>query len=275
MKFRLFAELGLEIFLRFATPTHSLSDNWFYTFNSADVMSRHPYPDEDYLIGNNYFPINGGLLINSLDTYLHIFPDFPIGAGMPDRDSFELHLHRNPYADDDLGIGEYYGEYSPAEHSFLFGFTDLKPKKIWKEYLQYKTSPLVFFKGLGNSLVSELENSEKNSDKWEYQTEYSLVNEDKCAYLSSIVVREDDMICRIMNICDQTITPEFDAFTILEELNALGGELENRRTVTAQGELEFTMNENSGRNMIQYPKCDQTGLIKPFSFNTYRIELNS
>ena len=238
-------------------------------------MSRHPYPNETYLTGENYFPINGGLLIESLDSYLHIFPEFPLGAGMPNQESFELHLHRNPDKDDDLGIGVYYGEYSPAEHSLLFGFTDLQPHKIWEKYLKNKASPQIFFKGYHNTITELLENAEKNTEKWEYDTDYSLINEDKCAYISSIVQRHDDMICRIMNICDYPINPSFNSFTLEEELNTLGGTAYKRQNAVAEGELEFSINDNSGRNFVQYPKSDEDGLIQPFNLNTYRIKRSS
>ena len=272
LKFRLYAELGLEVFLKFNTREHSQSDNWFYTFNSADIMSRHPFPDQHDLIGDNYFPINGGLFIENLNTFLHIYPDFPLGAGMPDSSSFQLHLHRNPYADDDLGLDVYYGEYSSAEHSLLFGFTELKPSKIWEIYLENKASPQVFFIGTGTTLTLDLQTAEKNEGKWEFETEYSLINEDKCAYLSSLNIVNNETIARILNVCDKTISPEFDQFVLLDERNTLGGKIEDRKSAKESGILEFTINQNSGKNFVQYPKCENEGLIKPFHLNTYTID---
>lgn len=275
LKFKSYAELGLEIFLNFQTVTHSQADDWFYTFNTADIMSRHPYPEDPYLIGDNYFPINGGLFVKSHDTFLHVYPDYPLGAGMPDSHSFQLHMHRNPWADDDLGLDAYYGEYSPAEHSLILGFTELSTHKIWKEYLQSKEQPLVFFKGYGKTFTEDIEQAEKGNDKWEYMCEYELVQEDNCAYLSSVVVREEDMICRVINICDETVTPDFGSFKLLEELNTLGGTIMQRQIFKAKGVLEFPANMNSGKNFVQYPKCDKEGLIKPYHLNTYRIQRNS
>lgn len=235
-------------------------------------MSRHPYPNETFLIGENYFPINAGLIVESQDTYLHIYPNFPLGGGMPDQEHFELHLHRNPDKNDHLGINGYYGEYSPVEHEFLMGFTDLKPKKIWKKYLENKAAPQVFFKSLGNFLTEDFEAAEKTQSKWEYKSKYSLINEDKCGYVSSIMTRENDMICRVMNICDKPITPEFENFAVEEELNTLGGQIEQRQKAVANGILEFTINDNSAKNYVQYPTSDEDGLIQPFHLNTYKIK---
>ena len=235
-------------------------------------MSRYPYPEEEYLIGENYFPISGGLIIENLGSHLHIFPSFPIGAGMPDQGSFELHLHRNPDKDDGLGIKVYYGEYSPVEHSIVFGFTELQPRQIWKKYLSQKSIPQVFFKGHDNTLVEDFEIADKTNNKWEYDTEYSLVNENKCAYISSIVQTHDNTICRILNICDFPITPEFNSFELLEELNTLGGKIEKRQIAIAKGLLEFEINNNSAKNFIQYPKSRDDGLIQPFHLNTFKIK---
>ena len=273
LKFKLFAQLGLEVFLRFNQPNHSY--NWFYTFNSADIMSRHPFPDETYLSGDNYFPINAGLIIESQESYLAIFPNFPLGAGMPDQSNFELHLHRNPDKSDGLGISGYYGEYSPAEHEFLIGFTELKPSMIWETYLENKAAPQVFFKGSDNSFTEDLQNAEKNTDGWNFETEYSLINEDRCGYISSIVKRQDDLICRIINICDEPIDPAFRTFELVEELNALGGEIEQRQNAIANGILEFPINDNSARNFVQYPKSYNDGLMQPFNLYTYRIQRRS
>lgn len=238
-------------------------------------MSRHPYTDRAYSVGANYFAVNGGLLVKSNNTFMHVYPDYPLGAGMPDSHSFQLHMHRNPALDDDLGLDLYYGEYSPAEQSLVFGFTELSTHQVWAEYLKSKETPLVFFKGYGKTFTEDLENAEKNNGKWEYACEHELVKEDKCAYLSSVVVREEDMICRVINICDETVTPDFGSFELLEELNALGAEIEPRQLVRENGVLEFVENMNSGRNFVQYPTSDKEGLIKPYNLNTYRIERNS
>ena len=272
LKFKSFAELGLEIFLNFKTITHSQAEDWFYTFNTADIMSRHPYPEDPSLVGNNYFPINGGLLIKSNNTFLHIYPDYPLGAGMPDSDSFQLHMHRNPWANEGLGLEDYYGEYHSAEHSLVIGFTELSPHKVWEEYIKSKEAPLVFFKGYGKTFIEDLEHAGKENSRWEYKCEYELVKENKCVYLSSVVVREEDMICRVINICDETITPDFGSFELFDELNTLGAENTPRQYAKGNGVLEFPVNMNSDRNFVQYPKSDKAGLIKPFHLNTYRIE---
>lgn len=271
LKFKSYAELGLEIFLNFETKTHSQSDNWFYTFNSADIMSRHPFLDKPYLIGDNYFPITGGLLIESGNTFLHMYPDYPLGAGMPDHSSFQLHMHRNPYADDNLGIGVYYGEYSPAEHSLLFGFTELNPGKIWDEYLRNKASPLVFFKSYGETVTEFIEEAEIVGN-WGFNTEYSLMNEDKCVYLSDVNVKGQAMLARVLNICEETMDFELNGLEIVEEVNALGGKLEKRQRAKESGELEFNMNLNSGKDFVEYPQSLKEGLVKPFHFNTYKVQ---
>ena len=275
LKFKSYAELWLELFLNFQTTTHSQAEDWFYTFNTADIMSRHPYTDPTYSLGGNYFPVTGALLVKSHSTFLHVYPDYPLGAGMSDSHSFQLHMHRNPALDDDLGLDLYYGEYSPAERSLVFGFTELSTHKVWEEYLKSKETPLVFFKGYGKTFTEDLERAEKIQGKWEYVSEYELVKEDTCAYLSSVVVREEDMIGRVINICDETVTPDFGSFELLEELNALGAEIEPRQLVRENGVLEFIENLNSGRNFVQYPKSDKEGLIKPYNLNTYRIKRNS
>ena len=272
LQFKSYAELGLEIFLNFQTATHSQADDWFYTFNTADIMSRHPYTHSEYSVGGNYFPINGGLLVKSSSKFLHIYPDYPLGAGMPDSHSFQLNMHRNPALDDGLGLGYYYGEYSPAEHALVLGFTDLTTHKVWEEYLKFKETPLVFFKGNKETFTQDFEGAGYENFRWQYKCDYELVPEDKCAYLSSVVVREKDLVCRVINICDETVTPDFRAFKLEEELNTLGAEIHPRQLARESGVLEFAENMNSGRNFIQYPKSDKKGLIKPYYLNTYRIK---
>lgn len=43
LKFEVFAEAGDEIFLRFSRQQNE--DDWLYTFNSADIRLRKPFPE--------------------------------------------------------------------------------------------------------------------------------------------------------------------------------------------------------------------------------------
>lgn len=211
-------------------------------------------------------------MVQDQSSYITVFPDFPMGAYMVDSQTFELHLHRNPNQDDHLGIGEYLGEYSPVEHHISVGFSDLSPKKVWNDYLEYKASPMVFFRGAGGVLTEELQDAVETKDKWTYETDYVFENDNQCAYVSSIVTREDGFIGRVLNVCDETVDFEFKNYEIVRELTTIGSEISERNTVPISGELEFSINSNSGKNIVQYPKSSKQGMIKPYNLNTYLLQ---
>ena len=122
IKFKLFPELGSEIFLRFNLLQNS--DNWFYTFNTADVMLRNRYFEDGAACGVNNFPVVGGVLAKMNQKFLHVYPLFPLGAGLGNS-FFELHLHRYPMHNDKLGLGNDFKNPKTVEHSFLIGSTDM------------------------------------------------------------------------------------------------------------------------------------------------------
>lgn len=257
--------------MRFTNPVHA--DDWFYTFNSADIMFRRYAPITNTSVGHNNYPIPGGLLISTQDTFLHIFPTFPLGAGLPNSEQFELHLHRNPQNDDHFGIGEPLYETYSVEHELLIGLTDMNTGPIWKKYIDYKTTPLVTFLSKEKILTEDLEKAFVMKKDWEFSTEYSLLQETTCAYISSIVERNNELVCRIVNICDELISEKINSLDMIREINAIGGELMERNYASPGGVIEGVVN-NSGANFVSYPDVSAVGMISPFDLKTYRMKKN-
>ena len=54
LKFQLHAGLDDEIFLKFERPPQET--DWFYTFNSADIRLRKPFPNKQYVVRGKLLP---------------------------------------------------------------------------------------------------------------------------------------------------------------------------------------------------------------------------
>ena len=217
LKFQLHAGLDEEIFLKFERPPQET--DWFYTFNSADIRLRKPFPYDQFVAGENYYPIVGGLFIKNSEEFLEFFPKFPLGAVMPSDNAFELHLHRNPRNDDYLGLGTGLNDAEAANHEFLVRIGDFNTTAIWKDYLTHKNSLIIFAVRNNDQDISlELRNNFDKFKDWNSTTEYSLTDENNCVYLSSLGVSNDKMHAKVLNICQNPKKFSLNSTAIIEQV---------------------------------------------------------
>ena len=273
LKFKVFAQAGDEIFLRFDYLEHP--DDWFYVFNSADIRLRKMFQPRNTLYGENQYPAVGGLLIdNTAKMPLQIFPKFPLGVGMDHNQSFQLHLHRNPQYDDGLGLGGGLEDSHPVEHDFLITMNELDFTDIWRNYLLHKNSPIIFGVTTYPSFISlDLNKQQTWYSDWKTETEYSLTEEDPCVYLSSLVVRQGKKYAKVLNICDSPQVFHLDGYDVQQEVlineNAIP---ESRNKIMVDGEkISWELNENSGDNVLRAPNASQQGMIGSFHFKAYEL----
>ena len=235
-------------------------------------MRRAYYPKGFQWIGSNYYPINAGLLIDMKDDFLYILPSFPLGAGMPDNKHFEMHIHRHPGKDDGFGVNEYVPDYHPVEHTWVIGIMKMKLDWLWREYLELKGYPVVLFHGNSwGSVEEKLENAKEIKENWTSAEKYQLVEENQCLYVSSLVLRSESYVCRVVNICGKSEEFRLEGFDVVEELNAGGYSKFRAKNIETEGIVEFRYNKNSGNAVIRYPITNDTGKIQPFSLSTYRV----
>ncbi|OMJ81124.1 hypothetical protein SteCoe_18487 [Stentor coeruleus] len=270
MTFYVYAERNNDIFYRF----HQIykQKGWFYTFNTANLQKRYFEPNASNKTGHNYYPITGGVVADLGDKFLYFIPTFSLGAGMPFENVFELNLHRHPSYDDQLGIGSYSGDIYPVEHEWIIGFTDLNYQSIWDHFLDHRSSPIVFFNTFNNSLTTNFSLATEYNTIPQYKNTYEFLNNFDCAYLSSLVIRNNSYIFRIFNKCNTQIKVDFTED--FEELNLGGLPLNNMRKFNEQGYLELIAYNNTGKNVLEYPKGDGNDGIMPYEMKTYKLKAN-
>ena len=271
LKFELHAALDDEIFFKFERP--SQEPNWFYTFNSADIRLRKPFPDTIDVSGENYYPVVGGVFINNSQEFLQVFPKFPLGAGMPNDHSFELHMHRNPNNDDFLGLGAGLKDPKAAHHDFLIRIDELNTSTIWKDYLSHKNSLIMFAVGDKEEEISlNLKDNYDRFEEWNSTTEYSLTDENECVYLSSLGVSNEKMYARVLNICETPKKFSLNSTEIVDQVLVNEKHLEGKILgIQIRGEINLEVNSNSGRDVIRYPIEYKDGLVSQFTFTGYEI----
>ena len=260
--------------MRFTRPEENEIKDWFYTFNSADIRLRKPFPKVKDVVGENYYPVVGGVFIKHLKESLQIFPSFPLGVGMVEDKDFELHLHRNHYFDDRLGLDSAMDDENPAQHEFLMMIGDINEKEIWKNYLSYKNPPVLFaVAGNEEDLSLDLERNPYRYDKWISNTEYSLSDENTCIYLSSLGINGESMYARVLNICP---SPQefFMNSTIIKDKLTIN---ENPITVDSiniqtSNKIIFETNSNSGESVVRYPIEYFDNMISPYNFDALSID---
>lgn len=273
IKFSLLAEAGEEIFLRFAH--RNTMEDWFYTFNSADVRARRLFTKRPDTSGENNYPIVGGLFIRyDNQSFLQFFPKFPLGAGIVDTTGFELHLHRNPSRDDDLGLGSGLQDNLRVEHEFLVKVSDFNATEMWRNYLLHKNALIVFaVEDSSGKITLDAKRAHYWNEEWKRHTEYSLVDEDPCVYLSSITVGGGKRYARVLNICESPQDFEMHGVKVKDEYLLNEKPLrENRNQVMVEGELEFKMSCNSGKSVLEFQAAEGEGAIAPFGFKAYEID---
>jgi hypothetical protein len=271
LKFYLVSQTGEEIFLKFFNTNNK--KDWFYTFNTADVIKRHQFEKRNNCYGENGFPVVGALLIDYKSTFAQIYPKFPFGAHMPKTDYFELHLHRNPAYDDVLGLGSALHDKVPVEHEFLFKFGELNSTKLWQTYLSNKHEPHVFVIDNEEKLNFNLEKAE-NFKTWKFDTHYLIGSEDPCTYLSRVFFKKKQMVMSILNTCEYSDKFELNGVSLGYEVQADGYPLTAREAnVLTEGELVFTINKNTPDTLWKYYK--KAGKLSPFGLYSFTATLNN
>ena len=268
LTFDIYAPMSNEIFMRFEYP-HEQS-GWFYLFNSGNVMRKFYQYEATHTKGLNYFPINGGLLIDLKTEFLHIFPGFPLGAGMPDPEHYELNLYRHPSKDDQLGIGEYSPDNNPVEHSWTFTFQAYSPSSLWKSYIEAKTSPVCYFRQVSSNLTEDYEKGAFFNNPVKILDVKPIMPEDTCNYFSSLLQRNGEKILQVMNLCEEP--KELNGFGVIEERMAAGFSKSDYESWLIDGSLEFKLGNSTGANVKKYPKSNPSTKIPPFHLKTYVVQ---
>ena len=191
-----------ELFLRMQDNS-TTEPNWFYTFNSGDVRLRtYTHKTNPGVVGKNYYPISGGLIIK---PKLQIFPSFPLGAGLVDNSTFELHLHRNPKADDNFGLQKPIQDTEFINHEFHVRVGNFNWESLQQTYLGNKNKPLVVF-AKGTEPVEFVESYQdgQSYDEWPYYSSYLIAETEPELYLSTVYVIEGDVFYRLFNHKNKT-----------------------------------------------------------------------
>ena len=271
VRFEVFAEKGDEIFLRFKHP--EAEEDWFYTFNSADIRLRRPFPKKRSVVGEDYYPVVGGLFIKNGQEFLQFFPKFPLGVGMTGVNDFELHLHRNPPYDDVLGLGTPLSDSYPVDHEFVIRIGDLNRTAMWKDYLSHKNSHILFAVGEEEEDIEVNQNRNiERGGSWGSNTEYSLTDGNPCVYLSSLGVNNGTMFAKVLNVCENPEEFTLNSTYIMDEVLVTENPVNNKLIEIQQnGKLAFEVGSNSGEGVLQYPNGFEKGKVSPFSFNAYEI----
>ena len=172
---------------------------------------------------------------------------------------------------DKLGLGNDFKNPKTVEHSFLIGSTDMDFAVIWKDYLENKAAPMVFFNS-SDKLTEMFNESVKSYENWSFDNEYSLIEENICGYVSSLSYKNHEVFARILNICNKTIDFDLKSWNFIEETGVFGGKKEETRSFDGYGIIEFEINKNSGKKFLQYPDNKESVMIEPFGLSTYRFK---
>lgn len=260
------SEINTDIFLRF--DNIYTNKGWFYTFNSADLIRRFYIPEDWKTRGSNYYAINGGLLIDLKDSFLSIFPSFPLGAGMPNKHGFELNLHRHPGRDDGLGLGDYVEDGFAVTHSWLITLNDFSLEKMWKSYISHKTEPSLFYLNKNFAVTEKILYSGEFNQAIIANNHTGVVPEDKCKYLSSAAYRQSEVVLNVLNLCGEG--SEIGWLEQMDEVNAGGFEMREKRKWKSGEVFEYKYRNNSGKNVIRYKRTSQKGQIGAFELKTFK-----
>ena len=250
--FELFAPLNSDIFSRFEIQENK--QGWFYTFNSADLRRRDYIFEDKQTKGSNYYPINSGFMVETENEYLSFFPSFSTGAGMPDSNKFEIHLHRHPYKDDHLGLGSYVEDSFSVKHSWLITRGKLSLSSLWNSFLSHKASPSLYFvENSEYSLNQNYSNSKYFSDILQINSNDSMFYNDPCKYVSRVSLSNKNLFYRILNICENQNLDWLEEFT---EVNFVGINSKERIELIEEGIIEDKARNNNGDNLIRYQQVD-------------------
>lgn len=234
-------------------------------------MKKHFKQDSFSRIGNNYYPVNGGIFIDLKPEFMYIVPGFPVSAGIVSHSKFELSLHRFPWFDDGLGVGIIPNVTFAAEHSWVIGFNSPKYDFIWRKFIEHRHKPLTLFKGSGEELGENLESGQKFMKTWKKQNSSQILSPNRCSHIASVAAREEKFLTSVINICDEPSTFPFR----VEEIVQVGGlELDSdRKEWDIDGKLEFWLYNNTGDNVLKCPRNKGYDLISSYELVSFVSDL--
>ena len=260
----LFADIGSEYFLRFDKV--SRSNDWLTIFNSASFVRKSFVKEPQDLRGSNYYPINSALAVDLNGKSLIFYPGFSLGAGMPDRDHFEIHLHRHPNNVDDLGITEYVGDHLPADHKWMVSIQKFNYSNIWRDYLANKHPISKFYLESLTSLTESFQNSSTFYNSLQLESSPQLLPDDECNYISRVFFREDS-IFDVINICEYPTNPGIFGNSKQERTGLLTKN--EPKVLRSRGSIQFFKENLTTLNVLKYPQVQIEGLISPFDLKTF------
>lgn len=189
----------------------SLSEDWFYTYNSVDVRKR-TYVSEtsSARIATNYYPILGGLLINS-SLEMMIIPKFPVGAGMLSQNSFEFILHRNTAQDDSCGLVQVLNDETTTQHSFYISLGSIDNYSLQKTYHEHRYNTMMFTVSSVKPIKLRISNWQEGKElngKFNYKTLSTLGINNEGVFIDTILKKEKGRTIYIKNLSrnEQNIT---------------------------------------------------------------------
>ena len=260
----LFADIGSEYFLRFDKV--SRNNDWFTVFNSASFVSKSFNKEPQDTRGSNYYPINSALAVDLNGKSLIFYPGFSVGAGMPFRDQFEIHLHRHPDNVDDLGITHYVGDQLPADHNWMVSIQKFNYSNIWREYLSNKHPISKFYLKSLTSLTDSFKHSSTFNNQINLESSLQLLPNDECNYISRVFFRKD-CIFDVINICEYPTNPGIFGDSKLEKTGLLANN--EPKALRSRGSINFFRENLTALNVFRYPKVKVEGLISPFELKTF------
>lgn len=230
-----------ELFMRFDSQSFDETP-WFHTFNSGDLRNRIHRNKSDYSVtGMNYYPLPGALVLGKLSSALTLVPEFPTGAGLPNKNRIvDVHLHRNMQQDDYFGLAGKHDDTTITTHTFHMSLGEISKKSLWHKYLTGKHSFQLFSVSLKpfNLSTAPIKDAEATKKPWTYSPDLTIGLSSENVYLSSASWKGDKSVVRMLEFSEHNTRLEWDNLDFIEECN-LGGFDKPKALFSLAGENEI------------------------------------
>jgi len=280
-KFGVFATNNEEILVRFSSDNIS-GDKWLLTSNSGDLRERKYFQETATKKGSNMYPVPGGFAVDMGKEYLKIFPKFSIGVAMVDNSSFELLLHRHLGQDDNFGLAYGVDDYMFLNYHFEVELGELTHRSYWKSYLEAKADIYSFpLTNFDEFLISgeAWSNGVQVNQTWDKETVYSLGFNHSDIYLSSAVIKNSQLVMRVMNLKDAAQSLSVKGFQFTKKKLFDGFLDASSVKVSWKRGKEFEYSQKPDTSMPKYlPRSDAESKIgkvslHPFEFSTFNVKI--
>ena len=276
-----YATRNEEILMRL-TNSEMADEPWFITSNSGDLRYRRFYsPETSKQIGMNMYPIPGGLLVKSSDSFLRLHSKSFIGAGIHSKDSFELLLHRNLAQDDSRGLAHGVNDNTFVEHEFEVELAEsFSQEHFWESYYR-KTAPVLEFGVVSRSnfelSLGGLEDSTEVKGTWGFKTSHSLGISDKNVYLMGALVKNKEVILKVKNFSSKFQAIGWKGLEFKQKMTINGFEVpESVHSWITSTEMEYSKKPDSGFAYDLPSEAEEsfTGkvLLEPNELVAYKVE---